>query len=87
MLQVMMVYFMATLHSFSPNLKAMAIAVGYSFYCFFPDLQFINFILPLRVSSKDEEEGLDASQHNEKYLQGTLLVHNNGVIKEVPVTE
>jgi hypothetical protein len=25
------------------------------------------------VSEQDEEEGLDASQHDEKYLQGTLL--------------
>jgi Amt family ammonium transporter len=39
----------------------------------------------LRVSSKDEELGLDATQHNEKYLQGTLLVHGNGKIKETEV--
>jgi ammonium transporter, Amt family len=72
---------------FFTQLKAMAIAVGYSFTVSFLIFKFINFILPLRVSSKDEEEGLDASQHNEKYLQGTLLVHNNGSIKEMPVTE
>ena len=72
---------------FFTQFKAMAIAVGYSFTVSFLIFKFINFILPLRVSSKDEEEGLDASQHNEKYLQGTLLVHNNGAIKEVPVTE
>jgi Amt family ammonium transporter len=73
---------------FFTQFKAMAIAVGYSFIVSFLIFKFINFILPLRVSSKDEEEGLDASQHNEKYLQGTLLVHHNGVIKEVPaVTE
>ena len=35
---------------------------------------------------KEEEEGLDASQHNEKYLQGTLLVHNNGSVEEKTVT-
>ncbi|MEJ7673704.1 MAG: hypothetical protein WKF59_13645 [Chitinophagaceae bacterium] len=40
----------------------------------------INFIQPIRVSSADEELGLDASQHNEKYLQGTLLVKNNGAV-------
>jgi hypothetical protein len=28
----------------------------------------------LRVSNQEEEEGLDATQHNEKYLQGTILV-------------
>ena len=31
-------------------------------------------IQPLRVSDEDEELGLDESQHNEKYMQGTLLV-------------
>jgi Amt family ammonium transporter len=30
------------------------------------------------VSLEEEELGLDASQHNEKYVQGTLLVNNNG---------
>ena len=66
----------------SGQLKAMAIAVGYSFIVSFLIFKFINFILPLRVSSEDEEIGLDASQHNEKYLQGTLLVHNNGKMEE-----
>ncbi len=59
---------------FLTQLKAMAIAVTYSFTVSFLIFKFINFIVPLRVSRKDEEEGLDASQHNEKYLQGTLLV-------------
>jgi len=72
---------------FFTQFKAMAIAVGYSFTASFLIFKFINLILPMRVSSKEEEEGLDATQHNEKYLQGTLLVHNNGAIKEVPVTE
>src|SRR5882757_9033046 len=56
------------------QLKAMAIAVGYSFIVSFLIFKFINFIQPIRVSAEDEEIGLDASQHNEKYLQGTLLV-------------
>jgi len=72
---------------FLTQVKAMAIAVGYSFVVSFAIFKFINFILPLRVSSQEEEEGLDASQHNEKYLQGTLLVHNNGSMKEVPAAE
>jgi len=70
---------------FFTQVKAMAIAVGYSFGVSFLIFKFINFLSPLRVSSKDEELGLDASQHNEKYLQGTLLVHNNGILKETPV--
>ena len=32
----------------------------------------------------EEEEGLDASQHNENYVQGTLLVNNGGNVEERP---
>jgi Amt family ammonium transporter len=67
---------------FFTQVKAMAIAVGYSFGVSFLIFKFINFVLPMRVSSEDEEIGLDASQHNEKYLQGTLLIHNNGKMEE-----
>ncbi|HVZ96696.1 MAG TPA: ammonium transporter [Chitinophagaceae bacterium] len=56
------------------QLKAMLCAVAYSFIVSFLIFKFINFIVPLRVSDEEEEEGLDATQHNEKYLQGTLLV-------------
>ena len=54
--------------------KAMGLAVVYSFVVSFIIFKFINFIVPLRVSNQEEEEGLDASQHNEKYVQGTILV-------------
>ena len=69
------------------QLKAMACAVGYSFVVSFLIFKFINFIVPIRVSDSDEEAGLDASQHNENYVQGTLLVATeNGLIeKEIPV--
>jgi Amt family ammonium transporter len=67
---------------FLTQVKAMAIAVGYSFGVSWLIFKFINFVLPMRVSSEDEEIGLDASQHNEKYLQGTLLIHNNGKMEE-----
>ena len=63
---------------FFTQLKAMGIAVAYSFAVSFIIFKFINFVLPMRVSSTEEELGLDATQHNEKYLQGTLLVHSNG---------
>jgi len=43
--------------------------------------KFINLLLPLRVNEQEEEEGLDASQHDEKYVQGTLLVQNNGSLE------
>ncbi|TAG12563.1 MAG: ammonium transporter [Sphingobacteriia bacterium] len=47
--------------------KALLIVVAYSFIVSFGIFKFINFILPLRVSSEEEELGLDASQHDEKY--------------------
>ena len=64
------------------QLKGLAIVVSYSFIVSYGIFKFINWVMPMRVSSADEEEGLDASQHNEKYLQGTLLVKNNGTITE-----
>ena len=36
----------------------------------------------MRVSKAEEEIGLDASQHDEKYLQGTLLVKENTMLVE-----
>jgi len=59
---------------FITQAKAMLIAVGYSFVVSFLIFKFINFIVPLRVSEHEEEAGLDVSQHNENYVQGTLLV-------------
>jgi Amt family ammonium transporter len=59
---------------FLTQLKAMLCAVGYSFTVSFLIFKLVNFIVPLRVSEEEEEEGLDASQHDEKYTQGTLLV-------------
>ena len=64
------------------QLKGMALAVTYSFIVAFIIFKVINLILPMRVTQEEEAEGLDASQHNEKYLQGTLLVHNNGTVEE-----
>ncbi|MEO6963413.1 MAG: ammonium transporter [Puia sp.] len=56
------------------QVKALMIVVPYSFLMSYGIFKFINFILPLRVTQAEEEEGLDASQHAEKYMQGTLLV-------------
>lgn len=64
------------------QLKGMALAVTYSFVVSYIIFKVINLILPMRVTKEEEAEGLDASQHNEKYLQGTLLVHNNGTVEE-----
>jgi ammonium transporter, Amt family len=69
---------------FMIQLKGLAVAVGYSFVVSFLIFKFINFILPLRVTAEEEEEGLDATQHDEKYVQGTLLVKNGGALEERP---
>lgn len=72
---------------FFTQLKALAIVVAYSFTISFLIFKLINLIQPIRVSDEEEELGLDASQHNEKYLQGTLLVKTNGVMKETTTEE
>ncbi len=72
---------------FFTQLKAIVIVVAYSFTVSYGIFKLINLIQPLRVSSEDEELGLDASQHDEKYLQGTLLISNNGQMKEESVSE
>ncbi len=52
---------------FFTQVKALVIVVGYSFVVSYAIFKFIDLVLPLRVSSEEEEQGLDASQHNEKY--------------------
>ena len=62
--------------------KAMGLAVAYSFVVSFIIFKFINLVVPMRVSDKEEEEGLDASQHDEKYMQGTLLISTDDGLVE-----
>jgi len=59
---------------FFTQLKGATIVIIFSFVMSFLIFKVINLIQPIRVSSEEEEEGLDSSQHNEKYLQGTLVV-------------
>jgi Amt family ammonium transporter len=72
---------------FFTQVKGLAIVVAYSFIVSFLIFKFINLVLPIRVSQEDELLGLDASQHDEKYSQGTLLVQTGGTIKETPVED
>jgi len=72
------------------QLKAMSIVAVYAFTVSFLIFKFINFVLPLRVTSEEEELGLDSTQHDEKYLQGTLLVTpgtstTNGKFKDADI--
>ena len=55
---------------FFTQLKALIIVVSYSFTVSFLIFKVINFFLPIRVSEEEEEIGLDASQHDEEYMQG-----------------
>lgn len=75
---------------FFTQLKAMLIVSTYAFTVSFLIFKFISVILPLRVTSEEEELGLDSTQHNEKYMQGTLLVTpgpgvTNGKPREVEI--
>jgi Amt family ammonium transporter len=67
---------------FFTQVKGLAIVITYSFTVSYSIFRFINWVLPIRVSKADEEMGLDASQHDEKYLQGTLLVKNTSLQME-----
>jgi Amt family ammonium transporter len=73
--------FYGNLSFFITQMKALVIVVAYSFTVSYLIFKFINYVLPLRVTSKEEELGLDATQHNEKYLQGTLLVREKGNVE------
>jgi Amt family ammonium transporter len=54
------------------QLKAMLIVVFYSFTVSFIIFKLISILLPLRVSEEEEELGLDATQHDEKYGRNPL---------------
>src|SRR3989339_283605 len=62
---------------FITQVKALLIVVTFSFTVSLGIFKLISVMLPLRVSSEEEELGLDATQHDEKYVQGTLLVREN----------
>lgn len=70
---------------FLTQVKGLFIAIAYSSAVSFGIFKLINLIEPLRVSSEEEELGLDATQHNELYVQGTLLVQqSDGKLVEKP---
>ncbi|WP_316800144.1 ammonium transporter [Pedobacter frigidisoli] len=74
---------------FITQLKGAALVIAFSFVVSFIIFKFINLIQPIRVSEEDEELGLDQSQHDEKYSQGTLLVEEKAIYVEShrPLTE
>ncbi len=72
---------------FGTQFKGMLIAVVFSFVVSFLIFKLVNLITPIRVSEEDEELGLDATQHNENYSQGTLLVVTKEGIQETTLQD
>ncbi len=66
---------------FFVQLKGMILVVTFSFVVSYAIFKLINIILPIRVTAAEEEEGLDASQHDEKYAQGTLIVSGKELLR------
>jgi len=79
-------WFYGNFSFFFTQVKALLIVVPYSFFVSYGIFKLINAILPLRVSIQEEEEGLDATQHAEKYVQGTLLVAGPNGLEEKEIT-
>ncbi len=52
----------------------MLLVVAYSFIVSYGIFKLIAFLLPLRVSEEEEELGLDATQHNEKYGRNPMKI-------------
>jgi Amt family ammonium transporter len=59
---------------FFTQVKGAIIVIIFSFVVSFIIFKLINVFQPIRVTAEEEEEGLDYTQHNEKYSQGTLIV-------------
>jgi len=62
---------------FFTQLKAMLIVVAFSFTVSFIIFKLVNLVQPLRVTSEEEDLGLDTTQHDEAYVQGTLISATN----------
>lgn len=69
---------------FFTQVKGLLIVVVFSLVVSFVIFKLINLVQPLRVTDAEEEMGLDESQHDEKYLQGSILVgaNNNAILKD-----
>jgi Amt family ammonium transporter len=59
---------------FFTQFKALLIVVAYSFIVSFVIFKLVNLIEPIRVTKEEEEMGLDASQHDERYTSQRLTV-------------
>ncbi len=57
---------------FLTQLKALCIVIPFSFIVSFAIFKLVNLIEPIRVTTEEEEMGLDASQHDERYTSQRL---------------
>lgn len=64
------------------QLKGAVLVIVFSFVVSYFVFKLVNIFQPIRVSSEEEEAGLDTTQHNEKYSQGTLIIAGKEVANE-----
>jgi Amt family ammonium transporter len=64
------------------QLKGAVLVIVFSFVVSYFVFKLVNIFQPIRVSSEEEEAGLDTTQHNEKYSQGTLIIAGREVANE-----
>jgi len=60
--------------TFLMHCLAMVIAGGYAFFGSFILYKLTDWIIPMRVSADEEEQGLDLSQHGESLIESDLLL-------------
>jgi len=61
---------------FLTQTKGAIIVIIFSFVVSYVIFKIVNLIQPIRVSEEEEELGLDETQHNEKYNQGTFSLES-----------
>jgi Amt family ammonium transporter len=59
---------------FFTQVKALLVVIPFSFIVSFLIFKLVNIIEPIRVTTEEEELGLDASQHDERYTSQRLTV-------------
>jgi Amt family ammonium transporter len=64
--------------TFLMHCLAMLIVGGFAFFGSFILYKLTDWIIPMRVTSDEEEQGLDLSQHGESLIDGDLLLQAKG---------
>jgi Amt family ammonium transporter len=77
--------FYGSFELFKNQVIGLVIVVVYSFVVSYGIFKLIDLIHPIRVTDEEEELGLDATQHNERYHPAMMSVYGNGTLKEEQV--